>query len=45
MMYFFKCFWRAHLLAPALTVGETEGAMDSTSVFFAFSFAYNFVRK
>ena len=26
-MYFFK-------LAPAVTVGETEGAMDSTSVFF-----------
>ena len=23
-----------HLLAPAVTVGETEGAMDSTSVFF-----------
>ena len=22
------------LLAPAVTVGETEGAMDSTSVFF-----------
>ena len=33
------------LLAPAVTVGETEGAMDSTSVFFAFSFAYNFVSK
>ena len=33
------------LLAPAVTVGETEGAMDSTSVFFASSFAYNFVRK
>ena len=32
-------------LAPAVTVGETEGAMDSTFVFFAFSFAYNFVRK
>ena len=33
-------------LAPAVTVGETEGAMDSTSVFFlASSFAYNFVRK
>ena len=27
-------------LAPAVTVGETEGAMDSAS-----SFAYNFVRK
>ena len=26
------------LLAPAVTVGETKGAMDS-------SFAYNFVRK
>ena len=34
------------LLAPAVPVGETEGAMDSTSVFFlASSFAYNFVRK
>ena len=34
------------LLAPAVTVGETEGAMDSASVcFFASSFAYNFVRK
>ena len=34
------------LLAPAVTVGETEGAMDSISVFFfASSFAYNFVRK
>ena len=33
------------LLAPAVTVGETEGAMDSTSVFFASPFAYNFVRK
>ena len=32
-------------LAPAVTVGETEGAMDSTSVFLASSFAYNFVRK
>ena len=33
-------------LAPAVTVGVTEGAMDSTSVFFlASSFAYNFVRK
>ena len=33
------------LLAPAVTVGETAGAMDSASVFFASSFAYNFVRK
>ena len=33
------------LLAPAVTVGETEGAMDSASVFFASFFAYNFVRK
>ena len=32
-------------LAPAVTLGETEGAMDSTSVFFSSSFAYNFVRK
>ena len=33
-------------LAPAVTVGETEGAMDSTSVFLLASFfAYNFVRK
>ena len=44
--------WRAtwpsvcSFLAPAVTVGETEGAMDSTSVlFFTSSFAYNFVRK
>ena len=34
------------LLAPAVTVGETEGAMDSTSVlFFTSSFVYNFARK
>ena len=34
------------LLAPAVTVGETEGAMDSASVlFFTSSFAYNFARK
>ena len=33
------------LLAPAVTVGQTEGAMDSAFVFFASSFAYNFVRK
>ena len=26
------------LLAPAVTVGETEGAMDSTSVFFGLFF-------
>ena len=33
-------------LAPAVTVGETEGAMDFRSLFFlASSFAYNFVRK
>ena len=33
-------------LAPAFTVGETEGAMDSASVlFFTSSFAYNFARK
>ena len=32
-------------LAPAVTVGETKGAMDSASVFFASPFAYNFVRK
>ena len=38
-------FGSALFLAPAVTVGETEGAMDSTSVFFASSFAYNFVRK
>ena len=35
----------AAFLAPAVTVGETEGAMDSASVFFASSFAYNFVKK
>ena len=34
------------LLAPAVTVGETEGAMDSSSVlFFTSSFAYIFARK
>ena len=34
------------LLAPAVTVGETEGVMDSTFVlFFTSSFAYNFARK
>ena len=34
------------LLAPAVTVGEMEGAMDSASVlFFTSSFAYNFARK
>ena len=34
------------LLAPAVTVGETKGAMDSVSVlFFTSSFAYNFARK
>ena len=33
------------LLAPAVTVGDTEGAMDSASVLvFTSSFAYNFVR-
>ena len=33
-------------LAPAVTVGEAEGAMDSASVlFFTSSFAYNFARK
>ena len=33
-------------LAPAVTVGETEGALDSASVLvFTSSFAYNFVRK
>ena len=31
--------------APAVTVGETEGSVDFASVFFASSFAYNFVRK
>ena len=36
----------AQFLAPAVTVGETEGARDSTSVlFFTSSFAYNFARK
>ena len=35
-----------HFLAPAVTVGETDGAMDSASVlFFTSSFAYNFARK
>ena len=32
-------------LAPAVTVGETEGAMDSASVLFTSFFAYNFARK
>ena len=33
-------------LAPAVTVGKTEGAMDSAAVlFFTSSFAYNFARK
>ena len=42
------CFYKHlynQLLAPAVTVSETEGAMDSTSFFFASFFAYNFVRK
>ena len=30
---------RVALLAPAVTVGETEGAMDSTSVFFCLFFS------
>ena len=29
---------KLHVLAPAVTVGETEGAMDSTSVFFGLFF-------
>ena len=33
-----------HQLAPAVTVVETEGAMDTVRVFTC-SFAYNFVRK
>ena len=28
------CMSDLYFLAPAVTVGETEGAMDSTSVFF-----------
>ena len=41
----FKFFLHS-LSAPAITVGETEGAMDSASVLvFTYSFAYNFVRK
>ena len=33
-------------LSPAVTVGESEGAMDSTSVLFSTSsFAYNFAGK
>ena len=36
---------KTDFLAPAVSVGETEGAMDSASVFLASSFAYNFVRK
>ena len=43
LLYFKKLM---SLLAPAVTVGEMEGAMDSTSVlFFTSSFAYNFARK
>ena len=35
-----------HFLAPVVTVGETEGAMDSASVlFFTSCSAYNFARK
>ena len=30
----FKMATTSHFLAPAVTVGETEGAMDSASVFF-----------
>ena len=33
-LYVYKCGVEPHLLAPAVNVGETEGAMDSTSVFF-----------
>ena len=33
------------LWAPAVTVGETEGAMDRLRSVFTSSFAYNFVRK
>ena len=36
----------AALLAPAVTVSETEGAMASASILvFTSSFAYTFVRK
>ena len=44
VIIFAKQAW-GPFLAPAVTVGETEGAMDPASVFFASSFAYNFVRK
>ena len=44
--HFLSASSRPILLAPAVTVGETEGAMDSASVLvFTSSFAYNFVRK
>ena len=44
--HFPPCLNFGPFLAPAVTVGETEGAMDSASVlFFTSSFAYNFVRK
>ena len=33
------------LLAPAVTVGETEGAMDSTSVFFGLFFCLLLCKK
>ena len=32
------CFTQVPFLAPAVTVGETEGAMDSASVFFCLFF-------
>ena len=35
---FLSPFGQEDLLAPAVTVGETEGAMDSTSGFFGLFF-------
>ena len=40
------CLSARQFLAPAVTVGETKGAINSASVLvFTSSFAYNFVRK
>ena len=42
---FIKSYYKM-FSAPAVTVGETEGATDSASVlFFTSFFAYNFARK
>ena len=44
--FYFGAWTSVVLLALAVTVGETEGAMDSASVqVFTSSFAYNFVKN